>query len=295
MYLSRVRLKPNIGQNTQLGQLLQQRTYGTHQLLWDLFEQPKRDFLYREEIAKEQLSGQSGARGEPIYYLLSKVEPKQETPLFITQSKAFNPVIGAGTRLAFRLRANPVVTRQGCRHDLVMDEQLGFCRRLCQELGLPATGKKQDLRALLSDRKHEPIVTDWLCSYLSQTQFLMSANQQTPVPELLDLALQHSISQRLASWLTNNASRTGIFSLGEQTLEDDWNDQTFRVPAFQWAAYKAHPLPEKQQHARFMSVELSGELVVQDPERFITLIQQGIGPAKGFGCGLMLVKPVNFA
>ena len=42
------------------------------------------------------------------------------------------------------------------------------------------------------------------------------------------------------------------------------------------------------------TLELSGVLEVRDPELFTEkALFQGIGPAKGFGCGLMLVRPVD--
>ena len=41
---------------------------------------------------------------------------------------------------------------------------------------------------------------------------------------------------------------------------------------------------------RVSVVDLDGVLTVQDPERFTTMLFQGLGPAKSFGCGLMLVR-----
>jgi CRISPR system Cascade subunit CasE len=41
---------------------------------------------------------------------------------------------------------------------------------------------------------------------------------------------------------------------------------------------------------RFSSVDFSGELVVTDPERFQQMLVNGLGHAKAFGCGLMLVR-----
>jgi len=38
------------------------------------------------------------------------------------------------------------------------------------------------------------------------------------------------------------------------------------------------------------TVELRGCLTVTEPGRFVEALRQGIGPAKGFGCGLMLVR-----
>lgn len=43
---------------------------------------------------------------------------------------------------------------------------------------------------------------------------------------------------------------------------------------------------------RFSTVDLSGVLRVTDPERFGECLTSGLGPAKGFGCGLMLVRRI---
>ncbi len=40
------------------------------------------------------------------------------------------------------------------------------------------------------------------------------------------------------------------------------------------------------------TLDLQGMLTVTDPAAFAALLVQGLGPAKGFGCGLMLVRPV---
>lgn len=40
------------------------------------------------------------------------------------------------------------------------------------------------------------------------------------------------------------------------------------------------------------TIDFSGRLTVRDPERFRAALEGGIGPAKGFGCGLLLVRPV---
>ncbi|MGI5862484.1 MAG: type I-E CRISPR-associated protein Cas6/Cse3/CasE [Myxococcales bacterium] len=41
---------------------------------------------------------------------------------------------------------------------------------------------------------------------------------------------------------------------------------------------------------RVSVVDFEGILTVRDPAAFIAALERGIGPAKGFGCGLMLVK-----
>jgi CRISPR system Cascade subunit CasE len=72
---------------------------------------------------------------------------------------------------------------------------------------------------------------------------------------------------------------------------DEEQDREYERPFFQWSGYQAHALPEKGRSARFCAVDLAGELIVQDPDRLRELIHSGMGPAKGFGCGLMMIKP----
>lgn len=299
MYLSRVTLKSDICRNTQLGKLLKKSSYNTHQLLWDLFDQPKRDFLYREEIAKEQIPSHSGAKGEPVYYLLSPKQPKDDTPLFKVETKKYQPEFYQGQRLSFRLRANPVVTKKGKRHDLVMDEQLVFFKRVCADLGIAPENSKADLKKSLIRAKPSTNVCDWLCSYLSQTRYFASAQSGLGIERLLDIALQEAISERLIKWLSGSKTRTGIFQISSAEIEDEISEQTRIAPLFQWYGYRTHSLEkskdltlEKRPMARFLSVEMSGELEIDDPTRFQELIKQGIGPAKGFGCGLMMVRPI---
>jgi CRISPR system Cascade subunit CasE len=59
-------------------------------------------------------------------------------------------------------------------------------------------------------------------------------------------------------------------------------------------AYQQHRLrkAKKQQPVTFSSVDYQGLLTVQDPQRFIETIAAGVGKAKAFGCGLILIRPV---
>jgi CRISPR system Cascade subunit CasE len=40
-----------------------------------------------------------------------------------------------------------------------------------------------------------------------------------------------------------------------------------------------------------VSTTFQGVIEVQQPEKLAELLRKGIGPAKAFGCGLMLVRP----
>ena len=57
------------------------------------------------------------------------------------------------------------------------------------------------------------------------------------------------------------------------------------------AAYEPHG--GKRGRLRFSTVDLTGELVVTDAARFATTLASGIGRAKAFGCGLLLVRPLD--
>lgn len=39
-------------------------------------------------------------------------------------------------------------------------------------------------------------------------------------------------------------------------------------------------------------LDISGHLQVTEPDVFLSAIKKGFGPAKGFGCGLMMIRPV---
>lgn len=54
------------------------------------------------------------------------------------------------------------------------------------------------------------------------------------------------------------------------------------------AAYEQHG--GKRGQLRFSTVDLAGELVVTDAERFATTLASGIGRAKAFGFSLLLVR-----
>lgn len=74
-------------------------------------------------------------------------------------------------------------------------------------------------------------------------------------------------------WLESRASRLG-FEVDEKDLA---------VDGYQRQA-------EKNGSLRFSSVDFSGKLTVIDPVAFGQTLRDGIGPAKAFGCGLLLVR-----
>jgi len=121
LFLSRVRLRRDVPA-VALARLLvpetpAERAAASHRLIWALFtdhDKRERDFLWREE-------------GPGRFMALSRRPPVNLDDLFELEFKPFAPVLAAGDRLGFTLRANPVVARpeapgqRGKRHDVVMD------------------------------------------------------------------------------------------------------------------------------------------------------------------------------
>jgi len=80
------------------------------------------------------------------------------------------------------------------------------------------------------------------------------------------------------AWLAARAAEYG-FAVGEADVRIDGYRQ------HQW-------IKRRTGHAiRFSTVEITGLLTVIDAELFSQTLRHGIGAAKGFGCGLLLVKP----
>ena len=89
-----------------------------------------------------------------------------------------------------------------------------------------------------------------------------------------------SLVQREGSaWLAARGERAG-FALVNGSVRAD--------------GYRQHRLFKRKgvQPIRFSSVEFSGVLEVLDEERMLSSLYRGVGPAKGFGCGLLMVRRV---
>lgn len=126
LWLSRARLRRDTAAIGALARLLVPeaggaRTAAAHRLVWALFAdtpERRRDFLWREE-------------GPGRLMALSARPPLPMPDLFEVESKPFEPVLAAGDRLRFSLRANAVVSRgppgqRGQRHDVVMNALHGL-------------------------------------------------------------------------------------------------------------------------------------------------------------------------
>lgn len=79
------------------------------------------------------------------------------------------------------------------------------------------------------------------------------------------------------AWLAGRAQGAG-FAVAPANL---------RVDGYRTHSLRKHP---RARPVCFSTLDFQGELEVTDRERFEQTLFHGMGPAKGFGCGLMLVK-----
>jgi len=218
MYLSRICLSPDALEDARFWRTLES-PYRLHQAIWDLFADGpdrRRDFLYRLDREVKRTS----------VFALSDREPPNPRGDWRVETKEFRPVLRTGERLAFSLRANPVITRDGDRHDVVMEEK----RRLRQ------AGTPKNL-------------------WPTGAQLAQSAG---------------------ASWLASRAAKHGFAADPSEVLVEAYEVHTFEKPG--------------GRSIRFATCDFRGFLTVSDPETLLSTLRQGIGPAKGFGCGLLLIR-----
>lgn len=112
MYLSKITLPTASLTPQRLIEMMARGEYVMHQWLWELFPgEAQRSYLYRRETLQKEF----------CFYVLSATAPQTEHALFGVQVRPFAPGVEEGETLRFTLRANPVITRNGKRHDVLMN------------------------------------------------------------------------------------------------------------------------------------------------------------------------------
>lgn len=101
-------------------------------------------------------------------------------------------------------------------------------------------------------------------------------NNPESSPKPMRIPITNEAKQR--AWLERKASENG-FHILQVTLTDEG--------MLYGRANKEHP------PLQFRSIRYEGILQVEDPSTFLQAIQRGIGPAKGFGFGLLSIAPYN--
>jgi CRISPR system Cascade subunit CasE len=234
MYFSRVTIVPQLLSQRQLHDLLKGDHYAEHQMLWQLFDDDKRQYLFRREHGTEQPYANIGQNDAlPVYYLVSKHPPIACDGLQLL-SKPYQPQLAVGTTLGFSLRANPIVAKK-------------------------VQGKKNSL--------HHDVMMD---------AKLQAKQQQLDGPQSVEY-----IANAGKQWLLGRADKLG-FTMNTGELDCDGY--------MQHRFYKKKGKSDKP--IRISTLDYNGLLTVTDPEKFKQTLFEGIGRAKAFGCGLMMIRRV---
>lgn len=82
----------------------------------------------------------------------------------------------------------------------------------------------------------------------------------------------------------------------QEEQQQVWLDRKLDgIAKVDWSGTQIRPLKplyflRGKQPGKIVPVQYEGQLQVQAPEKFMAVLQKGLGPAKAFGCGLMLIR-----
>ncbi len=122
MFMSRITLSP-LASIRDLATIAQADAYADHRLIWSFFSRQERErsFLFRRIERNARTA----------FLVVSPEEPVAPSPAWIVEIKPYVPEVVGGQKLAFSLRANPVIRRRTDdgrqrRDDVVMDAKRRF-------------------------------------------------------------------------------------------------------------------------------------------------------------------------
>lgn len=218
-----------------------------HQWLWRFFaDDPDatRDFVFRR-------MDPDSPQAHAVCYVVSRRAPSAPHPAWRVDTRHYDPQVATGQTLAFELRANPVVTRDGRRHDVVMDAKTALAREAGNEswAQMPPAGQ----------------------AAVTQQGYAF-------------------IRERIAAWLRGTQREPGFAARHGFALAQ-LNDEVSELRVDGYRRNRLAGKDGRSGQAWFTSVDLAGKLVVCDREKFLAALHRGAGHAKAYGCGLLLIRP----
>lgn len=191
--------------------------------------------------------------GSGRYLILSPKPPADPHGLFDLETKAFAPELQAGDRLRFSMRVNPVI-------------------RINDKEETRTSGKGR----VVPKRKKVDVVMHALRT-VPKTQWDDRTGRAVSGRALERDGIMQTAA---ADWLRKQGSELGdeppqVCNYIKVPLD--------RRPAAERKAGRSRP-------GGFSMLDMAGALVVRDPALFLDRVRKGFGSAKGFGCGLMLLR-----
>ncbi len=181
--------------------------------------------------------------------------------IFKVESRDYPLRLRARTRLQFDLWANPVGTKKGKEHDVVMGAQLYYLNELCAECDLlkrlPSISHKRDFKKVLLadggerlDKKLTSIFENDF-RYAERLQYTMSLRDK------LEWATRAAVDLALENWLLKKSKAHGF-----QICRNRDNQLKLQSSGYQW-----HSLAKKtkgRNRSGYSSIDFTGEIEVMD-------------------------------
>ncbi len=192
--------------------------------------------------------------GLPMFFVISRRQPQDHARQWRIETKQYCPDIQAGDRLAFKLRVNPVVHDKKERTS--EEAKRWIARRRNEQRSEKPVTKKRIRHDAVMDAKTRMGWKD------------VPANRR---PTLAYLACEAG-----ACWLRDREERLGC----------QFDSKVLRVDGYR--TWRLH----SRKNIELATLDFEGMLTVTGQQRFLDAVLLGIGPAKAFGCGLLLVRRI---
>lgn len=190
------------------------------------------------------------AQGLPVFYLLSKYKPSQSVKTLVVETRDFDT--------------------ENAKLNLKAGDRLQFNLR-----ANPVSNSKQER----NDAEKE--------------QYLERRKEQNLKEKLTKKRIHHDVVMHLKKSLSDaekaNYTQAELEQLaGEKWLAEKSEKNGFKLLSVTAQGYQQHQFKKRQ--IKISTLDFDGILEITDPELFKLALFNGIGSAKAFGCGLMLIK-----
>jgi len=151
-------------------------------------------------------------------------------------------------------------------------------------------------RVTVSPRYQPEIETnDCLCFKLTANPIIKRKENGKAKEYNLIMDAKHRFKIDKKDYLDQNSLDELIYDVGMKWLTRKGEQHGFAVKRFEVIInndreYNIKPIGRQEYILR--TLDFSGILTVTDPSLFLKTLYEGVGSAKGFGCGLMLVRRV---
>jgi CRISPR system Cascade subunit CasE len=215
--------------------------------------EPRRDFISVRDIVR--MSASDGyIVHKMIWQLFSDGPDRKRDFLYrIHDAKSWPVIYTVSMREPIDTEGGWAIQTKPYHPQLRAEERLGFSLRV------NAVNSRRDDEA----RQHRHDV-------VQDAKARLKLKGETPSMPLAVLAWQEG-----TAWLTARAGKHG-FSIDTENVRLD--------------GYRRHDFVRKAKKVTINTLDFSGLLTVTDPDAFRQTLFTGIGPAKGFGCGMIMVK-----